>query len=416
MGQHGHLMNCRARVRGAGGRLSMAVCPGGRGMRRGRAAAALIAVLGLEHGAAWGQCSYSFVPAPDPHPSSFIGFFPTSIGEDGVVGGFITTEPDIPAFWEPGVGLFVLPRPSGSTERVAVWDVLNREAMVGGMADTVPIFWRNGQWEVLPAPEGRGLASGINRHLQIVGDVSGTNMDGLSTPDIPALWDNGQYVELPMPDGATRARATHINDHGLIAGWAQFEGGLNDNKIVVWRHRQPEILGSIPGGIAIRPSGLSNDGTIVGSDWDPAQLGNRPFVWMNGTFGLLPEPDGSLSGAARDVSDGRQTIGSVQTPAGQLLGVLWQHGQMYDLSALNVDGFSISEARAINDNGVIVVAGGVLVPIGPAPGDVDYDCRVNVTDLLLLLAEWGNEGSFADVTDDGVVNHWDLIELLINWG
>ena len=366
---------------------------------------------------AWGQCQYEFIAAPDPHPSAFIGFFPTSIGEDGVVGGFITTEPDIPAYWEPGVGLFVLPRPSGSTERVAVWDVLNRDAMVGSLSDGVPLFWRDGQMEILPTPARApgAIAHGINRHLQIVGDAAGTTLDGLSTNDIPVLWDNGQFIELPMPEGAIGARATHINDHGLIAGWARFAGGTTDTKVVIWRDMQPNVVGAIAGGFNIHPNGLTSSGVLIGSDvTGPA--GSRAFLWRDGAFTLLPGPLGTFSSSARGISNAGQIVGWASTPDLGRRGHLWQNGSSADLTSLTINGIVIREAIGINDDGIIAVSTGVLVPRGAAPGDIDKNCRVNVTDLLLLLGQWGQEASFADVNKDGSVNHWDLIELLSNWG
>jgi hypothetical protein len=50
------------------------------------------------------------------------------------------------------------------------------------------------------------------------------------------------------------------------------------------------------------------------------------------------------------------------------------------------------------------------------PGDINADGVVNVEDLLLLLAAWGNPGGPEDVNGDGVVNVEDLLILLANWG
>lgn len=54
------------------------------------------------------------------------------------------------------------------------------------------------------------------------------------------------------------------------------------------------------------------------------------------------------------------------------------------------------------------------------PGDLNDDGVVNVFDLLILLSEWGacvdENDCPADLNDDGVVNVIDLIFLLSNWG
>lgn len=59
--------------------------------------------------------------------------------------------------------------------------------------------------------------------------------------------------------------------------------------------------------------------------------------------------------------------------------------------------------------------------IGPLEGvtgqaDLDGNGVVNGTDLAMLLAAWGPNGSIADLNGDGVVNGADLSAMLLNWG
>ena len=96
---------------------------------------------------------------------------------------------------------------------------------------------------------------------------------------------------------------------------------------------------------------------------------------------------------------------------------------MYDLNDLNVTdlgGIVLRNAFAINNAGQILTgvnaAGILLTPIGSAPGDIDNNCFVNVNDLLLLIGEWGQTGSVADINLDGNVNVTDLLALLASWG
>jgi hypothetical protein len=53
----------------------------------------------------------------------------------------------------------------------------------------------------------------------------------------------------------------------------------------------------------------------------------------------------------------------------------------------------------------------------PCPWDLDGDSNVFVTDLLMLLANWGPcDGCPADFNDDGIVNVLDLLALIANFG
>ncbi len=71
---------------------------------------------------------------------------------------------------------------------------------------------------------------------------------------------------------------------------------------------------------------------------------------------------------------------------------------------------------------VIVIFGGVVAAFGPScPADVDWDGEVGITDLLMVLGEWG-QGSgttdFAGVNDgpDGIVDIHDFLGVLGAWG
>src|SRR5690606_18324035 len=58
----------------------------------------------------------------------------------------------------------------------------------------------------------------------------------------------------------------------------------------------------------------------------------------------------------------------------------------------------------------------------PTPGDVTFDCHVNMQDLALLLGAWGlcpdpQDGPcHEDLDDSGAVDVQDLLILLQNWG
>ena len=50
------------------------------------------------------------------------------------------------------------------------------------------------------------------------------------------------------------------------------------------------------------------------------------------------------------------------------------------------------------------------------PADVNNDAVVNVSDLLVIIDQWGMTKSTADINNDGIVNVTDLLEVVGNWG
>ncbi|MHC4413642.1 MAG: hypothetical protein ACYS0G_00005, partial [Planctomycetota bacterium] len=59
----------------------------------------------------------------------------------------------------------------------------------------------------------------------------------------------------------------------------------------------------------------------------------------------------------------------------------------------------------------------VTLFVAGCPWDLNGDSVVDITDLLALLAAWGdNPGHPADIDHDGVVGIHDLLALLANWG
>jgi hypothetical protein len=55
-------------------------------------------------------------------------------------------------------------------------------------------------------------------------------------------------------------------------------------------------------------------------------------------------------------------------------------------------------------------------PVGTCQGDTNDDSVVNVSDLLLVIDQWGAGGGSGDVNEDGLVNVNDLLMIVGNWG
>ena len=96
----------------------------------------------------------------------------------------------------------------------------------------------------------------------------------------------------------------------------------------------------------------------------------------------------------------------------------------------------LRDANVTNDKGQVAydqwVIGGKSAPIvmdssmidvsssEPVLGDVNGDGVVNVSDLLIMISEWGEcadpSDCPADVTGDGMVNVSDILTAIGNWG
>lgn len=127
-------------------------------------------------------------------------------------------------------------------------------------------------------------------------------------------------------------------------------------------------------------------------------------------LGALVDTDGGAPSLTIDVfevstADSSKSRLAALTNASNQAVLVWQDGRSGndDLYAQNIN------------------ADGTLGPVESGPtGDLNGDGVVNVADLLILLANWGNcpsSGSCTgDLNDDGIVNVADMLILLANWG
>ncbi len=89
----------------------------------------------------------------------------------------------------------------------------------------------------------------------------------------------------------------------------------------------------------------------------------------------------------------------------------------YYVKAELTNGFELAEPFGAELSPNEFTVGECADPVDPCPADLTGSGVVNVFDLLELLGDWGAcEGCPADLNGDGVVNVFDLLELLGEWG
>lgn len=157
-----------------------------------------------------------------------------------------------------------------------------------------------------------------------------------------------------------------------------------------------------------------------------SNMSNRGARWNGDVIDVLEPLPGHDWCVAWDIADsgvavGKSLRGSRERP------VIWDpaKGDVALLLGRRVDwrlSHSFGPTGTINDQGWIVVHGddfptygAILVPQTPPPGDIDGDCVANLTDLMLLLTEFGRTDGPADLDGDGAVDGFDLGIVLANW-
>jgi probable HAF family extracellular repeat protein len=240
-------------------------------------------------------------------------------------------------------------------------------------------------------------ATSINDGGQVVGeaqDSDGKYWAFLKNPGQPDLQNLGT-----IPGGYTTTEAYGINNSGQVTGWV-----LNPDKL--WRAflktpgDEMRDLGGLPGGLESFGWGINDAGQVVGSVYfnvsvshafvknaalDLVDLGTLGGSWSvarsinnvsqivgnsNNTLGqaraFLKNPFqdmqdlGTLGGNeswANDINNSGQVVGMARDGANQQRAFLWEESTMYDLNELTVNlppGVQLIQAKAINDNGLIV--------------------------------------------------------------
>jgi len=174
-----------------------------------------------------------------------------------------------------------------------------------------------------------------------------------------------------VPNG-NRSTTRSLNARGQVVGWstvgnlpiAKF-GQLATHAFLWQRHGKSgrmRDLGTLPGWVSSYAYKINQQSEIVGSvsdaggDTDGFERASRTaaFLWRSGKMRSLGTLPGSKNSSAFGINDSTEIVGTSDARA-----FLWTQGKMRDLNAylLSSSGWTLEEARAINNKGQIVGSG-----------------------------------------------------------
>jgi len=380
-----------------------------------------------------GQCRYE-VQATFEAPSCFqpASVSVQAMSNAGLVVGYYSNcaDPDDAFVWTPEQGFRTLARPAGHTHFRA-YDVNEAGEVVGsiyfpGENNPRAMLWENGNVVDLGVLPGDNLseAEAINNEGRIVG----YSIDNVSGRYRAVTWDPGTHEihEIPLPLNPTHSSATDIDAQGRITGWMG-EVWRQDTHAFLMHESKVMDLGIIPGGATAEPAAMNERGQVVGR----GRVGNLSHAFLASDSSIIDL--GLIGGYERneayDINDLGQVVGFMSNglPGEHKFAWVWQDGRLAKLNDLVPPELELdlNLTSAINDLGQITCSGigpggylvAVLAPIADRPGDATLDCRVNMTDVLRVLAAWGQcNGCREDLDGNGSVDAMDLDAVFADWG
>jgi len=377
----------------------------------------------------FGPCRYEVTIIRGPGETTFI----SGLNEIGaLIGKFETVSPPTsftPFTWTAESGFVELDFPPYGA---GAMNDFNDGGQIVGYLDPGggyrAYLYEDGQVLLLPIPAEatKSRAYAINSAELIAGRWGNVNTGSAHTA---LLWQDGVAVDPQLPLGPYSV-ALDVNESGQVVGWM---GGTHDSHAFIWDDGVVTDLGVIPGGDSSQALGINNTGLVVGRGSIPKEgftFGvSRGFVLDNGSMTVIEPLDGFLTTQAVDVNDSGVVVGwSSQTDDSQYekSAFVWYDGELTDLNEVIAWdlGLHLESVVAINNAGQIAITaesptgtvGVLLTPITPPVGDINGNCRVDTNDLMILLFEWGQSDSPADLDGDGTVGIVDFLLLLANWG
>jgi len=376
------------------------------------------------------QCQYSVQPGPAAHEcmwGTLSGYSARGMNNSGAWCGFRRQcypeegeEGMLPVVCAPGGTPQLLPWPPGTGEDGAEATAVNDAGVVVGYFYTSTgiqkgcIWWPDGT--VTEIPHALGASSCAPYDVNVAGVVVG------ASGSLPFIWDQETLAMIPLPPPGFGI-ATSVSESGYVSGTIGVSSQPTGRGFR-WKDRSLDVLLPLAGHISSTARAVSNAGFVVGAStvYQPG-LGYRhtPTIWHDNDPVALPLPRGYTSGGCYEINDAGLIVGFAQpgwSSAGGTVHVAWINGVPYVLNDLLAPGsLSIGSVVDLNNFGQILTGSARLAtPTGQSIADLNGDCAVDGSDLVVVLSEWGpREWSVADINTDGVVDGNDLVVVLGHW-
>ena len=223
---------------------------------------------------------------------------------------------------------------------------------------------------------------------QAGGDYAGdeTNCNSLGSYCGPIQWnENGHWYQLFTVDEPGISPEAHFLIAESMGGHTATISSSEENAICLNLAPPWTLLG-------IRKENGTNQGWVTGEPWNYSN-------WEGGEGNNEWELYGGFtpSGTWWDTDNSLRTNSIIEWDADCNDDNIVDYGQILDGTLADK-----------NSNGI--------PDICECSADITSDGYVNVTDLLVVIDQWGSTDSPADVTQDGIVDVSDVLLIIGNWG
>jgi len=242
---------------------------------------------------------------------------------------------------------------------------LNSRGQVAGASYNIASRGRAFLWDGAPHRIGSlpGFPYSEARGVNDAGQVAGSSETGghdrwRATVARAFLWDAGEMTDLGTL-GGPYSRAYGINNAGVVVGKAD-TSVFGQTHAFAWSGGQMQDLGTLGGANSLAYH-INDRGQAVGYSEVGVGETRHAFLYADGQMRDLGAVPGLDDSVAYDVNSAGEAVGTAASApdAASQRALLWRNGQTVDLSRLLPpnSGWTLDEARAINDRGQIAGLG-----------------------------------------------------------